>query len=72
MAAMAASLMCCGVAKMRLAGAEVNHVNACARSLSASATTAHRGLKVPMRLMRSVSRSASVVAVRHDFFSFLF
>jgi len=43
MAAMAASLMCCGVAKMRLAGAEVNHVNALRAQLVGFGHHRHRG-----------------------------
>src|SRR5580692_6741865 len=71
MAAMAASLMCCGVAKCGSPAPKSTTSMPCARSLSASATTAMVA-EGSMRLMRSVSFNASLVAVVMPFFSFSF
>src|SRR5579863_9638082 len=68
---MAASLMCCGVAKCGSPAPKSTTSMPCARSLSASATTAMVA-EGSMRLMRSVSFSASLVAVVMTSFSFSF
>src|ERR1700686_883517 len=62
MAAMPASLMCCGVAKCGSPAPKSTTSMPCARSLSASATTAVVA-EGSMRLIRSVSFRASLVAV---------